>query len=254
MTVQEYLTPQQPSQTGNSAILITLKSLTEVVRILELMLKEERSVSERLERFLGRYANPTISEQSMQEFRFICERLWNFETMLSCSVRTALLMATLDIETTILRFCTYNLGEAATEAIKPLSLEAKLEVAHRALGIPEEFRDTPQCHALHELMAWRDTFKWGSVADVPAPSVTENNIVTPGRFPTPGEEVQQLRDYLRYYLVVQQHLLRINEHPYVARNQNELDEIEQRLNRICAFQFRDGRIVDQFDIPVRGET
>lgn len=254
MTGQEQIQPQQLSRTGNSASMIILKSLAETVRILELMLKEERKVSEQLERFFARYANPTISEQSMEEFGFICERLWNFETMLSCSSRTALLMATIDIETSIIRFCTYNLGEAATEAIKGLSLEASLEIAHRALGIPEEFRDTPQCHALRKLTTWRTTLAHGTLPDIPTPSVTENNTVTPGRYPHPGDEVQQLRDYLRHYLVVQQHLLRINEHPYMARNSNDLDEIEQRLNKIGTFHFREGRITEQFDLPVRGES
>ncbi len=247
MNGQEQGSYQPHIQMGNSAALIILKSLSEMVRLLDLMLHEERVVAEKFERFSQRYASPTLSDESLREFGQIYERLWNFETMLSCAARTALVMAVLDIQTTLNRFCVNNIGTVTTEAIRELPLDAQMEVAHRTLGVPEEFRSTPQYHALRELITWHENFSRGTIPDVPAPSIYENNITTPGRYPNPGDEVHQLREYLRHYLVVQHHLLRINEHPFLAYNSSGLEEIEQRLSKIRTFQFSDGRLVDRVD-------
>lgn len=247
--MSQHQSPQHPLQTGNSTLLIILKSLTEAIRILDLMLKEERIVEQKLAESFGHGVDPRQTGDRMHEFGHICERLWNLETMLSCDTRAAILMAAIDLEMAIVRFCQANLGNATTQAIASLALAAQLEVAHRALGIPEEFHDTPQYHALQALLTWRTMFEHGTMIDMPARSVQDQSLMSPGRFPQPGDEVYQLIEYMRHYLVVQHHLIQINEYPHLTRTIADLKEIEHRLNRIRAFQFKHGRLVGQSEAP-----
>ena len=48
---------------------------------------------------------------------------------------------------------------------------------------------------------------------------------------------------LRDYLVVSQHLRKISKHPYTSGYPVELNEVEDQLEKLRAFQFDEGQLV-----------
>lgn len=247
MIEQKDDTYQGPYWRSNGAIFIVLKSLAEVERVLASMLREQRIVDGKLEVFFAKYpdeTNPLDSEEAMQEFGDICERLWDIQSNLSCSTRTAILMSIIELESTINKFCYFNLGETVTDSIEGLSLTAKLEVAHRVLALPE-FKGTHQHRAIRALVNWRNAFAHGKCTDMPHNSIRDNHLTTPDNYPEPGDEVQEMLNLLRDYLVVCQHLHKISKHPYTAGHSVELNEIDDWLVRLRTFQFEEGQIVSR---------
>jgi hypothetical protein len=247
MIEQEKDTYKGPFWRSNGAIFIVLKSLADVERILNKMLREQRIVDSKLDVFYAKYPLETESSKSdevMEEFGDICEKLWDLESNLSCSTRTAILMAIIELESTVNMFCYFNLGEIVTDSIENLSLAAKLEVAHRVLGLPE-FKGTHQHRAIRTLLNWRNAFAHGKCTDMPSGSIRDNHLKEPEKYSDPGEEVQEMLHLLRDYLVVSQHIHKISKHPYTAGYSVEVNEIGDWLEKLRTFQFDEGQLVSR---------
>ena len=245
MAEQAVDTYKGPFWRSNGAIFIVIKSLAQAEQVLNKMLREQRIVDTKLDAFYGKYPPETHaseSDEAMEEFGDICERLWNLEADLSCHTRTAILMAIIELESTVNRFCYFNLGETITEAIENLSLAAKIEVAHRALALPE-FKGTHQHRAVRTLLNWRNAFAHGKCTDMPVGSIRDNHLKKPAKYPNPGAEVLEMLNLLRGYLIVSQHLHKISKHPYTSGYPVELNEVEDRLERLRTFQFDEGQLV-----------
>ena len=93
-----------PFWRSNGAIFIVLKSLVEAERVLNKMLREQRIVDSKLASFYAKYppeVDVSDSEEAMEEFGDICERLWELEADLSCCTRTAILMAIIELESSV---------------------------------------------------------------------------------------------------------------------------------------------------------
>ena len=100
MTQQKEDTYKGPFWRSNGAIFIVLKSLAEVEQVLNKMLREQRIVDSKLGAFYAKYPPETDesdSDEAMEEFGDICERLWSLEADLSCCIRTAILMAIIEL-------------------------------------------------------------------------------------------------------------------------------------------------------------
>ncbi len=137
MVEQKKDTYKGPFWRSNGAIFIVLKSLAEAEWVLNKMLREQRIVDSKLAGFYAKYppeVDVSDSEEAMEEFGDICERLWELEADLSCSTRTAILMAIIELESTINMFCYFNLGETVTDAIENLSLPTFRSLIDRFRG------------------------------------------------------------------------------------------------------------------------
>jgi hypothetical protein len=234
-----------PFWRSNGTIFIVIKSLAEAEQVLNKMLREQRIVDSKLAVFYAKYPSETDeaeSEEAMEEFADICERLWNLEADLSCYTRTAILMAIIELESAVNMFCFFNLGETVTEAIENLSLGAKLEVAHRALTL-SDFKGTHQHRAVRTLLNWRNAFAHGKCTDMPIGSIRENHLKKPEKYPYPGSEFQEMLSLLRDYLVVSQHLHKTSKHPYTSGYPVELNEVEDWLDKLRTFQFDERQLV-----------
>ena len=245
MTQQKEDTYKGPFWRSNGAIFIVLKSLAEVEQVLNKMLREQRIVDSKLDAFYAKYPPETDesdSDKAMEEFGDICERLWSLEADLSCCTRTAILMAIIELESTVNMFCYFNLGETVTDAIENLSLVAKIDVAHRALALPD-FKGTHQHRAVRTLLNWRNAFAHGKCTDMPVGSIRENHLKEPEKYPDPGNEFQEMLSLLRDHLLVSQHLRKVSKHPYTSGYPVELNEVEDWLEKLRTFQFDEGQLV-----------
>jgi hypothetical protein len=224
---------------------VVLKSLAEVEQLLNKMLREQRIVDSKLDVFYAKFpseADVSESDEAMEEFGDICERLWNLESDLSCTTRTAILMAIIDLESTINQFCYFNLGEATANSIEGLNLSGKLEVTHAVLGL-SPLKGTHVDRSLHNLVNWRNAFAHGKCTDMPRNSIKENHLTAPDKFPGPGDEVQEMVTLLHDYLVTCQHLSKITRHQYTVANSVENKEIDDWLRKLRTFHFVEGQIV-----------
>ncbi len=247
MVEQKENTYQGPFWRSNGAIFIVLKSLAETEQVLNKMFREQRIVDSKLNMFYAKYppgTDESDSEEAMEEFGDICERLWELEADLRCCIRTAILMAIIELESMVNMFCYFNLGETVTDATENLSLGAKIEVAHRVLALPD-FKGTHQHRAVRMLLNWRNAFAHGKCTDMPIGSIRENHLKQPGKYPDPGDEVEEMLTLLREYLVVSQHLRKISKHPYTSGYPLELNELEDWLERLRTFQFDEGQLLDR---------
>jgi hypothetical protein len=228
----------------NGAIMIVQKSLSEVVRVLASMLREQRIVDKKLGPYFDKYPDDPDSytdEAADDEFGEICDRLWWIESDLSCQTRTAILMATIDLESTINRFCYYNVGETTAESIERLSLTEKLEVIHAVLHL-NSFKGTHQYQAVRKLVNWRNAYAHGKCTDMPHNTIKENHLKQPDKFPGSADEVQELLEHLDAYLLISRYLCKISNNKYTSMYPIEYDEIEDILRDIRTFHFEKGFI------------
>ena len=231
-----------PYWRANGAIFIVLKALKDTERALASMYREQRIVNDKLEVFFDKYPEDTHSEEEMEEFGDICERLWLLESDLGCCTRTTILMAIVDLESTVNRFCFFNLGEVPTDAIERLSIAEKLEVCHSVLGL-SNFKGTRYYQAIKSLLTWRNAFAHGKCTDMPFNKIKENHLKAPKKYPEAFDELQEMLSLIESYLLICTYLPSISKHPYTSGYSVEWEEIEEYLVKIKAFQFEDGRIV-----------
>lgn len=230
-----------PYWRSNGAIFIVLKSLNEAERILNAMLRESRIVDKKLEPFFEKYPDEEAfdSEEVLEEFSDIYERLAGLERDLSSYTRTAILMSIVDLESTVNRFCYFNLGEVTTDSIERLSLSEKLEVAHAVLGL-SSFKGNRCYQAMRALVNWRNAFVHGKCTDMPYNTIKENHLKKPDKYPSSSDELQELFKLLDEYLLACKYLVKISKHPYTSSPEVLWEEIRWQIDTLRTFHFEDG--------------
>ena len=251
-----------PAWRNNGADSIIHKSLREIKEILIKMVEEGSIVNKNLQVFYAKYPsfkefqeyvdnNPLIPGHLYDdedyaegaEYRFEQEELWKitsrFEQLehdLACSTRTAILMAAIDVEACINRFCYYNLGEATTEAIERLHPISKLTVIHKVLGLGD-FKGTTWYEAVKALYNWRNAFAHGKCTDMPTCTLKVNHLSKPKYQASSRDTVNEALKLLEYYVKVYSHLNEINIHSYTNGDYHwEPDEVKLLLKDVDSFK------------------
>jgi len=229
-----------PFWRDNGAAPIIRKSLSEIKGILTKMKDEEPIVKKKLQEFYVRFpfpledVSPEEQDAAFDEKLRITDRLWQLENDLECCARTAILMAAIDLEACVNKFCYFNLGEASTEAIERLNPAGKLAVIHKVLGLGD-FKGTLQYQAVKALAGWRDAFVHGKCTDMPANSLKRNHLLEPKNQPSSRDRVCEILKLLHYYVLVYSHLNKISTHPYTDGDyQSDLDPVEGLLEEVQA--------------------
>jgi len=239
---QEHDKYQGPYWRSNSSMFVVIKSLAEVHRLLGRLLKEERSAAPKLEEFYSRHPEDELSEEFFDEFADIMDRIWGVEAIIGWSSSTAILMSAIDLESTINRFCFFDLGETTTEAIESLPMWAKLEVAHRVMGL-SEFKGSKAFQYVRELATWRNKFSHGKNTDMPIRTLRDNHLQEPKILPEVEQVIGELVKLVRGYIFVDRYLSNIARHPYGKGYSLDLDDAEEWVRLISLYRFRDGRIM-----------
>ncbi len=212
--------PGYPLWHNNGATDILSKSLDEVVEIFKLFIEEGRILVQKLlahitdEEYF--YCLEMFGSVPDEEHEFFA-KYNTLQGRLKLFARTAIVMAVIDLEARINKFCFYNLGEVTTNAIESLTLTSKLEVIHKVLGLAE-FKGTSQYAAIRSLVKWRNAFVHGKRTDMPVNSIKENHIAQPKEFRVSRDIVEEALEHLRYYYVIYSHLNKISKHPYTSED------------------------------------
>jgi hypothetical protein len=207
-----------PGWLDNGATTIFSESLDDVVETFRLLIEEGDILVQKLlahskdEEYLYHLEMFGSAPDEKNEF---FEKLHKLQNRLERFAGTALVMAVIDLEARINKFCFYNLGEFTTNAIEKLSHTEKLEVIHKVLGLAE-FKGTSQFAAMRSLVKWRNAFVHGKCTDRPSNSIKENHIVqrSDSRCIGVGEALK----YLKYYFIIYSHLIKISKHPCTSQD------------------------------------
>lgn len=258
-----------PFWRDNGAVDIISKSLSEIKGILTQMIDEGRIVKafyaeypsfKKLQAFYYEYppsVYPVPREEQAAYTEYVAEeemfweisgRFTHLEHDLACCARTAILMAAIDLEAGINKFCFYNLGEEATNAIERLTPAEKLTVIHKVLDLGD-FKGTSQYESVIALAKWRNAFAHGKCPDMPARSLRENHLSEPKNLRGSGEVVNEVLKLLRHYIVVHSHLNKISQHPSTSgEGYNFSYYIKPLLRDVQAFRFKDEFTIENSNI------
>src|SRR5260370_31889484 len=211
-----------PFWRDNGAASIIIKSLDEIKELLTKMIEEWRVVKKKLQAFYAEfpffdeYTSPYEQDALAQEVFY--EIIGDFRLLehdLACCTRTAILMAAIDLETCVNRFCYFNLDESTTNEIERLNPTEKLTIIHKVLGLGD-FKGTSQYEAVKALVNWRNAFAHGKCTDMPTRSLKDNHLSEPQKRPKPGDRLHEVIKCLKYYDVVYSHLNETSEHSYTS--------------------------------------
>jgi len=255
-----------PFWRDNGAASIISKSLHEIKGILTKMIDEGFIVQKKLQRFYDKYPSfkelqafyvkypydidgfllSREGEAEYEEYMGEYEEFWEItsdfaqlEHDLACCANTAILMAAIDVEACVNRFCYYNLGEVTTEAIEWLPPTGKLAVIHKVLGLGD-FKGTSQYQAVKALTDWRNAFAHGKCPGMPIRSLKDNHLKEPKNVPSSRDRVNEVIILLKHYIVVCSHLNEISTHPYTKGDYgSDLHNVKLLLKDVQAFWFKD---------------
>lgn len=209
-----------PYWRDNGATSILSETLDDIAKTLTMLIEDGRILVKELEAHITEenylyclevYGNtPDGGKDPRAKF-------WTLELRLERVARTAIVMAVIDLEARVNKFCFYNLGVASTEAIENLQPLGKLEVIHKVLGLTD-FKGTAQYAAMRSLVRWRNAFVHGKCTDMPANSIKENHTVFPKKSLSSMDIVSEALEHLRYYCVMYSHLNKISKHPYTSED------------------------------------
>lgn len=229
-----------PYWRSNGAIFVVLNSLRDTINIIEFIKKENITIDPLLDTHFFKYKTEEEfeSEEALEEFGNICEHLWELQSKLECLVNTTILMSCIELESEINKFCFFNIGEIATEAIETLSLLNKMEVVHSILGLPN-FKGTQQYASLKSLISWRNAYAHGKCTDRPIKSLRKNHLESPEKYPDVNNDIERLIKHLKDFLNVSNHLFSISKHDYTSGYSTECYEIEELLSSLANINYDD---------------
>lgn len=245
---QELIITYSLEWSGNGAIHIVLKSLNEVEITLERLIKESRVLNLKLQPHGLQY--PRDARKVKERFEWDVFRLHDELTVeLGHCVITAILMAAIELENEVNYLLYRDISEVVGEALESLSLEKKLEAAHRILGQPQ-FKGTAQQEAVTQLVRWRNKFAHGKQPDTSFDPSRWRDDATTGEEQCGSQEweVQQLARYMCYYVTAAKHVGSISP-TLSGMTSLELLRIDHFMRFIALYEYRDGYVVRRRQIP-----
>lgn len=235
MTEQEEDLQKSNHWRSSEASFIMLRALKDVMLTLFRMYLEATRFQEPIREHYAKYGYEA-SKDFVRNLGNISQNLLGLSIDLNVHTRTAILMAIIDLEANINRFCYYNLGENTAEAVERLSLIEKLEVIHAVLGQPG-FKGTKPYESLRGLVNWRNAFVHGKRPSLPYNKLKKNHLKPLKEVYTPANDVKEMHDHLESYLSLHKHLSLINKYDDTRKYVANLNEIEKHLTAIKKFKF-----------------
>jgi hypothetical protein len=175
-----------------------------------------------------------LPEDKVDELVQLQAPLFTMIAGLSGDIRTANLMAAIDLEASVNQFLYLHLAEQVVDAIDRLSIQAKLEIAHSTLG-QGPFKATSAYEGVTSLFSWRDAFAHGKLPGVSTKkSLGDIHLRRIDDMPlaNPQSELRQMMQLISGYIRAQQHLRSLAQHKPIFSTLAHFSNIEMLLAQI----------------------
>jgi len=159
---------------SNGALEILLSTLMRVERGTAALLAKDGSLIAQIKAFVAEHFEPLaaagfqgqvedeVSQETLNKGAAMGLAIGNLAATLSCDLRTANVMAAVDLEAAVDQFLVLHLSERVVESIDRISVSAKLTIAQAILGVPD-FAGSREEKAISELFDWRNAFAHGKL-------------------------------------------------------------------------------------------
>jgi hypothetical protein len=241
---------RQEAWEDNGASTIVVHAALRIAATLEAMTEETECFQQKFVLY-GEIDSAKIRTRDGQElakYYVIYRDMFALEIELSCHCRTAILMAAIAIESEVNRFLFFNVGEETTESIERLSVEDKLILAHKILGLTA-FKGTKPYQAVVEIMKWRNKFAHGKIPDMPGRNLHAIHVESAGRYKSPGSELADAIKLLGHYLVIRRHIDSMEKGRPGPEGNGDVEAVEAVLRDLKKFNFTAGHGVVEGPIP-----
>ncbi|HET8626927.1 MAG TPA: hypothetical protein VFL91_05890 [Thermomicrobiales bacterium] len=235
---------------SNGALEILLLTLGRVDNSTRILLAKDDSIIARGKALIAKYIEPLVVEgykgrledklsvQEQTELLRLNFEILNWVATLSSDVRTANLMAAIDLEAAVNQFLCLHLDESVVDHIDRLSVVAKLEIAHAVLGKPK-FKGSGEQGSVKRLFDWRDAFVHGKLPGISTNRALKDIHLRIFREIGPADPQRELNEMLALldgYLAVRKHLRAISTRPSIFSTPFDFSHVEQALQSIKAIR------------------
>jgi hypothetical protein len=221
----------------NAALGIVVSALRRVYSTLKSMVEETAQIQKTIDKH-GEIDYLKISNEDSKEYERYIDTYAHFIFLgfdVESDCRTAILMAAIDIESEVNRFLFFNIGEQTTNSVERLNVEAKLQVAHRVLGL-SDFKGTRPHQAVIEIFKWRDRFAHGKIPGVPGRDLRSIHV-TPRGYKQTGEELSDTVKLMEFHILLREHLSSIDKSRWGGILNNDIRDIRDLLPTLKKFKF-----------------
>ena len=222
--------------------------LAEALSILVELLKDLPEVNERISMTLEKHYKifPTLrassSDEAMEKFADICDELWKLEHKIVLKAQLIVLMAAIQVEELINKFCVFNLPREFVETIERLSPAEKLTAGVSALG-RRKVRATPAYRAIVELMGWRNAFAHGHCVDRPLKSLRHNHLISPEEYSGVPDSIAKMLKLAAGYTQVSDYIRRVSINPYTRGKDHDWQDALKLLQVVARYRFSGNALV-----------
>ncbi len=243
---------------SNGAIEILFSTLIRVEQQANALLAKDSSAIAWMKEFVAQHIEPldaadfkgnledVLDPKLLTETNNQVVAIFNLVAGISCDIRTANLMAAIDLEATVNQFLVMHLTEPVVESVDRLSIIGKLIIAHSILGLTSFEIEEPKIQqAISALFDWRNAFAHGKLPGFKKNlSLKKLHLKTPEErgVADPQEELKEMIRLLDGYLLARKYLRRISIESTVFSSIVDLPHIElihQRIKTIKQVKFRD---------------
>jgi hypothetical protein len=218
-------------------------ALNFLVELLYTLLPIHAATNEQLELHSNKYPSQEEwdSDKATQEFGEICDPLWEIEHKIRMKCELAILMAAIQVEESVNRFCVFNLPKELVETLEKLSPAEKLTAAVSHLG-GKRVRSTSAFGAVTELSGWRNAFAHGHCVDRPVKTLRHNHLISPDEYPGVPDSVANVSKYVGHYISVVEYLAKVSKNPYTS-SASDADAFKGTMRELKRFIFDGGTMI-----------
>jgi hypothetical protein len=219
-------------------------ALAVLTELLERLPNANLRTSEALEPHYARYRTfrASQSDTAMKQFGDICDELWRLEHRIILKTQLVNLMAAIQAEELINKFCVFNLPRELVETLERLSPPEKLTAGASFLG-RRKVRATSAYGGALDLMSWRNAFAHGHCVDRPLKSLRHNHLISPDEYPGVPDSIAEMLKLTAGYTRLADYIRRISLNPYTRRASSDWQEALEKLRIVGRYKFSGSRMV-----------
>jgi hypothetical protein len=194
--------------------------------------------------------DPENEDVYAREMRLIYQPAWRIEDQLLLKCDVIILMAAIQAEELVNRFCVYNLPKELVEALEKVSVAEKLVAGASHLG-RTRVRATTAHEALASLFRWRNAFAHGHCVDRPTKSLRHNHLLIPERHVEMPESIAAVTGHLIGLERIAGYIAEVSVNSY-TKNASDISRISFARAQLQRFKLTGSPILYDLDFDGSG--